>query len=302
MPAGVAAALMIVVGECAFLATTPPMTGQPLLEPTADDAVIQAKLDLMPRAAGAVALVGDSSCFMGLDPRELGTPAVNLGTLSSLTMAGYAAMTAELLRRPEPPRAVVVAVLPRALEVNEMRARDYQALGRTLAATGWRSPHFPVGMSDHTGLFARKHQWNTFPPEFGGSYRAFAAKLAETGGYRAETKSRIEIPWVRDEFTPEPFAVDNFRRLVRDCHSRGVPLVLWWSPSPDAAETQRYRDGVRDWAEEFAASEPRLIVPQPSPPGWPARLFATESHVNQQGTFRNSHELAESLRTRLMPP
>lgn len=296
VPAGIAAAILIAIAECLFVARTPPMTGQPLFEPTADDAVVQAKLDLMPRAAGRVALVGDSSCFMGLDPRESGAPAVNLGTLSSLTMAGYAAMARDLVNRSEPPRVLVVAVMPRALEVTESQARDYQVLGRTLAGTGWTSPEFRAGVGDYAAWFGRKHQVNGFPPEFGGSYRAFATALAETGGYRPETKSRIEIPWVRDVFRPTPFAVESLQQLIRDCAARGVPVYLWWSPSPESAETAGYRTGVREWAEAFVAGKPGLRVPRASPPAWPVEWFATESHVNTRGVARNTRELAAGLR------
>ena len=291
LPAGVAATIFILIAECVFLARTPPMTGQPLFEPTADDAVVQAKLDLMPLAAGRVALVGDSSCFMGIDPRELPQPAVNLGTLSSLTMAGYAAMVRDVVQRLEPPKRVIVAVLPRALEVSAGQARDFQLVGRTFAATGWDTPLFRASVIDSAAWFGRKHQINTFPPEFGGSYRAFAAELSKNDGYRPETKSHIEIVDVRDEFRPTPFAVENLRQLTRDCTANGVPVILWWSPSPEPAQTGGYLDEVREWTEAFAASEPGLRVPRSTPPSWPVEWFATESHVNARGVARNTQEL-----------
>src|SRR6478736_651987 len=124
-----AALCLIVLGEGVFLSLSEPLTGLPVLQPTADDATLVAKRRLLSSADAGIVLVGDSSCMMGLDPVVLtagGLPAtVNLGALLSFTVAGFADLGEEALARLPHVRVLVLAVLPRSLEVTEQRAREF---------------------------------------------------------------------------------------------------------------------------------------------------------------------------------
>ncbi|HEX4614051.1 MAG TPA: hypothetical protein VH092_38065, partial [Urbifossiella sp.] len=188
--AGLAALAVVLATEAAFLAGTDPLTGLPVFQPTVDDATLTVKRRMLPLAAGAVVLTGDSSCTMGLRPDvlrdEAGLSAVNLGTLSSFTLPGFADLTAEALDRPDPPRAVVVALLPRSFGVSEADARGFGLLGRYLVATGRRPATYRVTADDWRAWFMKKHRLNIFPPEFGGSYAAYEREAAAGGGFFPE--------------------------------------------------------------------------------------------------------------------
>src|SRR5437762_378271 len=120
---------LIAASETLFLATSEPLTGLPVFQPTVDDATLVLKRNLVPRSTGEIVIVGDSSCMMGLEPREferagLG-PAVNLGTLLNMTVPGFALLGKQALTTDPPPRAIVVALLPRSLETTEAQARKF---------------------------------------------------------------------------------------------------------------------------------------------------------------------------------
>jgi len=133
--AGIAAIVLIAASEAVFLTRTEPLSGWPVFELTADDALYVAKRPLIERAAGRVVLVGDSSCMMDLIPGEIAshaaTPVINLGTILNMSPAGFADVGAEAVDQQPPPRAVVLAVLPQVFEVTEAQTVEWDQFGRT---------------------------------------------------------------------------------------------------------------------------------------------------------------------------
>ena len=112
-PAAITACLIIVTGETWFWLNTDSLSGAPFFEPTADIGTVMAKHSMLSDAGGKVLLVGDSSCMMGLIPDIVSTDpdgCLNLGTLSSFTLAGVESIVAEAVCSDIPPRAIVVAV------------------------------------------------------------------------------------------------------------------------------------------------------------------------------------------------
>ena len=298
---GFVAIVAIIILECAFLRFTEPLTGLPFLEPTADDAAVVAKRRLFDQAGGSVVLIGDSSCMMGLVPSviegESGLPAVNLGLLASYSMAGFAETVEELLERPRLPTAVVVAVLPRALEFTESDTRDFDLLGRSLVAYGRSSPAYAKKISDWRSWFHRKHMINRFPRGLGGSFAAYWRTLSASKGYLEETHVYAGGEPIRREFRASAFATESLRGLVRAAEAKKVPVFLWWSPSPVDAVDPAYLKDAHAAARALQRELPWLRIPQREPPAWEPSLFGSVTHVKKDGATRNSRQLGQALRS-----
>ena len=298
--AGFVAVVLVLASEVVFLARTEPLTGWPLFELTADDAVLVGKEQLLDRSAGRVVLVGDSSCMMGLVPAEIRQevgPALNLGTMIDMTPAGFSVMAGEALEREPPPRMVVLAVLPHAFEATEARAAERDQLGRYLIAYHRTSPLYHPGAADVRSWFYRKHRVNVFPPEMGGSFSAFAAALSESDGYYPERSKYTGARTVRDDFTPTPFAREAVRLLVKSAKARGVPVVLWLNPSPVDAVTSEYASKVDAFLEQLRREEPDLRVPQTRTPVRGVGSFGTVTHLTPEAAKLQSQELGRVLKS-----
>ncbi len=296
---GFVAIVAIVILECVFLHFTEPLTGLPFLEPTADDATVVAKRALFDQAGGSVVLIGDSSCLMGLIPSviegESGLRVVNLGLLASYAMAGFAETIEELLERPKLPTAVVVAVLPRALEFTEADARQFALLGRALVAYGESSPAYAKKIGDWRSWFHRKHVINRFPRGLGGSFAAYSRTLSASKGYSEESHVYGGGEPVRRDFQATPFATESLRRLVRSAEAKKVPVFLWWSPSPIDAVDPAYLKDAHAAAQGLQRELPWLQILQDEPPAWETSLFGSVTHVIKNGAIRNSERLGHAL-------
>jgi hypothetical protein len=300
-PAATAALLLIGASELALVSFSEPLSGMPVFQPTMDDAVVVAKRQLLPRAKGEVVLLGDSSCAEGLVPevlqgRGLGRP-VNLGLVVNFTLPGFAQLADEVSRLDPPPRAVVVAVLPRSFEVTEERAREFDMLGRYLVAYGKSSPEYGLRAADYGSWFFRKHRYNIFSPHYDGKFSVFADRMAASNGYlpASGTYSGPGPNQFQATFQPAEFSSAGFRGLAEAAAARDVPVILWWSPSPSDSVSTEYVDGASGCVRRLADGLPGLRLGRASAPTWEPRWFADIAHVTPEGAARNSEELAEYL-------
>ena len=299
--AAILAVLLVVGSEVLFLVTTEPLTGLPYLQPTADDAILVAKQKLIPRAAGRVALIGDSSCTMGLQPdlleAETGLPTVNLGTISTMTMVGFADLTERVCELDPPPKFVVFVALPRSFEVSEKQAHEYQLVGRYLTAYHRSSPDFTPPTREQWEWFVRKHRFNVFPNEFGGSYQKYEQELlSQEGWYPERGQYKLKPGEERDHFQPTEFAVQGLTRIVTLCKTNQIPLLVWWSPAPADSITPSYGTGVTAYSEQTQRTFPGLPFPRATVPRWDPSRFGTVTHVTPDGAAINTRELATAIK------
>lgn len=293
--AAVLALAVIVAGEVAFQATTEPLTGLPYLQPTADDAILVAKQALLPKAAGRLVLVGDSSCTMGLQPKPL--DAVNLGTISTMTLAGFADLTERACALDPPPTRVVFAALPRSFEVTDSQAHEFQLVGRYLTATGRGSPVYSPTVRERWEWLVRKRRVNAFPPEFGGSYQQYERDLlAADGWYPERGRYALKPGEERDAFKPTEFATAGLKRLAAVCREKGVPLTVWWSPAPADSITERYAAEVQAFTDRLRPELPGVEFPRPTVTRWDVSRFGSVTHVTPAGAEINTRELADALK------
>ncbi len=297
--AAFAAAVLILLSELVFLSNTEPLSGWPVFELAADDAVYVVKRELLERTHGQVVLVGDSSCTMDLVPADIAGatgPVMNLGTIINMTPAGFAVIAKEALAKEPPPRAVVLAVLPQALEVTEERAEEWDQLGRYLIAYRQTSPLYTPRVTDYLYWFYRKHRYNVFPPQMGGSFPVFAANVLKADGYMPEITKYIGAQKVRDTFEPAAFSRAAVAELVRSAKERGVPAVLWLNPSPADGVSKNFTAAVDRFLEELRREEPDLIVAQARTPVWGVEHFGTVTHLTPASAKVHSREFGKALK------
>ena len=289
------AIILIVVGEIVFMTKTESLTGMPFLQPSADDATVVVKRSLIPMSAGKVILVGDSSCMMGLNPvvmKKHSLVAVNLGTLSSMTLEGFACLAEEALKETPVPKAIVLVVLPRSFEVTETQAREFNLLSRYLVAYGKTSNQITTTLRDHWSTFTRKHAFNLFPSEFNGSYSAFEQALHETNGHWPERKIYKGTKEPISTFEASDFARQALHRLSVAADVNKVPLYLWISPTPADSVTEVYANKVNTFLDELKETEPSLQQVHDRIPLWPPERFGTVTHLNPASAKIQSEEFA----------
>lgn len=295
------AVAFVIVSEVAFLSVSEPLTGAPFLQPTADDATVSVKHGMLDTAGKFdIIAVGDSSCLMGVKPdivrENTECEVLNLGTLSSLTMAGFCSMGKEALHREHRPKAVLVVVLPRAFEVTEAQARQFDQIGRYSIAYGQEVPGYDLSVEERASWFYRKHRLNRFPDEFGGSLGEFKKRLIDRRGYWAESGSYAGGAALRDEFKESTWAVNQLRSLIREAGNGRTHVLLWFSPVPtDCCSEQYAEDGFQALAVLESELSFSFSMLQDRIPRWPIERFATESHLKEEYATVNSMDLSYAL-------
>ena len=304
--AAIIAFIAIGVIEAWFLQATEPLTGLPIFQPTADDAVVVAKRTLVGDVTGKVVIVGDSSAMHGLRPSVMENYShfqyLNLGTLASLTMYGYCDMAIEILRRGEGrPAAIVLSVLPQTIEIAEPKARSMGHLGRYLVAYGMGDGLiYPVSMSEMRNWFVKKHRFNIFPPELGRSYIEFRDKLAAEKGFWVEQKAHVNPSDISRNFVPSVLSIRSIDRLIKESKSHAVPLVFMVNPRPDTLVAGSYLDDVSNFLKQLRTSRPELSVLQDMYFVSGETDFGTETHLNETGANRHSRAIAPKIDAALM--
>jgi hypothetical protein len=306
-PIGALLALgIIAVSEIVFICGTEPLSGLPLLQPTADDAVVIAKRSLLTEASGSVAIIGDSSALHGLDPTQMsgvaGRQFTNLGTLASLTMVGYSQLGMELLEGEKPPSAILLAVLPQTLAIDFKKSNEMGQISRYLVAYGRRGssvPRYPV--RSYADWLVRKHRINSFPAEFGGTFGEFDKQLVSTRGFFPEHKHLVNRARVVDSFQPSRLSVEALDEVISLAESRSIPVMFLFNPKPDSVIAGTYSSDTQKFLAELKYRHPEIHVLRPDAPVWEERLFGTETHLDPEGVARNSAEVAQLVAAALTP-
>jgi hypothetical protein len=296
-------ALVVGITELAFWTSTDPLIGAPLLQPTMDDAVVAARHRMIAKAAGAVVLVGDSSCLMGLVPdevtRTLGQPVLNLGTLASFSMAGFATLAEETMQADPQPLAIVFVVLPHAIQVTAEQVDEDGLLGRYLLAYGLSSEQYQPSCADWRRWVFNKHRFNILSPRLGGSFDQFCQRLDETGGWLPEVGEYRGTTTPRSNFVPGALATDALRGFVAKAEKKGIPVCFWWAPSPADAYEAAYPAAAHAQVLGIQSAAPWLKVLQACPPTWDDGKFATVTHLTPSAAAEHSQLFGTSLRRSL---
>jgi hypothetical protein len=299
----ITACLIIISVEAWFWLSTDPLSGVPYFEPTVDVGTVMAKHEMLSEAGGKVLLVGDSSCMMGLIPETVSGErggSLNLGTLSSFTLAGVESIVSEAVLAEVPPSVVVIAVLPQTLDISVQQAEEFGLVGPYLAAYGQTSVSYTPSIADWHKLIFRKHQIGRFPEVFGGKYAVFREALRESGGYFKEPGHYDGTDTPRDAVAMTDLSRVSVKAIAELCRQRQVPLVFWLSPVPRDSVTDNYLAATADIARELA-EEDAVLVPRSGSPVWDNSMFGSVTHLTRTGAEQNSAELAEYLNRHIVP-
>jgi hypothetical protein len=294
--------VLIVVSDLMFLWWSEPLTGLKLFEPTADDAVLVAKRELARRSDDGVLIVGDSSALMGIKPAEvrkyIPCEVVNLGTLSSFTIAGYADLVINTVENGSRPRAIVLAVLPQAFSVSEEDVRRFNLLPRYLIAYRRQYDGYDLSLKEYFEWWYKKHRFNFFPGEFGGSYMAFRSVLGKSNGYYGEKQRYTGTPkgQRRKHFREDPFSIKAFCRLVSFARLEGIPLLVWISPAPVDSVDDEYIAEFNAFMASGIISNGSASVPTNGIVLWDQNRFGTVTHLRPDFATDNSRDLGIELR------
>lgn len=293
----------VVAIEMCFLSYSEPLSGMPFFEPTMDVAVLVAKRRMAQEAGGKIVLVGDSACWMDLIPgvieQTLGQPVLNLGTNANFTIPGFVLLAEEAMQCQPPPRAVVFVMLPHSLNMTEQKAREFGQLGRYLLAYNSSSDHYQPSFEDRRNWIFFKHRFNLFPPQAGGSFKAFYCRLEENSGWDAERGEYMGKAKPRTGFVPSPFSSGALKAFVQKAKKRGIPVCFWWAPSPIGAYEPAFRPAAQQELRAMSASAPWLRFFQTEPPIWPDSKFGSVTHLNPEAAKVFSAWFARTFRENL---
>ena len=299
-PAALATCLIVISAETWFWLSTDSLSGAPYLEPTADVGTVMAKHEMLSDAGGRILLVGDSSCMMGLIPEIVSGSrdgCLNLGTLSSFTLAGVESIVAEVVQADVPPSVIVVAVLPQTLDVSAEQAEEFGLVGPYLAAYRQTSVSYTPSVADWHKWIFRKHQFGRFPDQFGGRYTAFREILGRSGGYFEEPGHYEGTETPRDTVKLTDFSRRSANAIVDLCRTRQIPLIFWLSPIPSDSVTDSNLAATNNIAQELGSGG-TVQLPRSGSPAWEPALFGSVTHLTHAGAVQNSAELALYLNQR----
>jgi len=293
---------LFILFELIFFSLTVPLTGYPLLQPTADDATVMAKRHLLNSAGGRVVIVGDSSAMFGLQPSVIeeitGKPVINLGALSSFTPLGFTELAISAMEVEPKPTAIVFSILPQSIEVNSERARSFNLLGRYLLAYGNNSNIYTPDISEIRSYWLKKHQFNIFPPIFGGSYSNFLKILMESDGWLEEQSKSYDknSSKLQSNIIFSELSLKSMNALKKSSSFHGVPIIFLFNPKPaDQVDEQAYRFSTFQILEKLR-NDLKFIVPQQYAPIWEDRYFGTVTHLKKIGSEKYSKDIALILR------
>lgn len=298
--AAIVAFLTIFAIEIIFLASAEPLTGLPYLQPTADDAVIVAKRSLMNKASTRMVIIGDSSAMHGIEPSILhdktGKNFLNLATLASMTITGYCELGKELLLSPNKPQALILAALPQTFEFDSEKVDEMGQLGRYLISYHAHStPPYNPTTNDYIQWFAKKHRFNIFPPEFGGSFANLQMQLSASDGYLAEKKNHINHDRKIGRFKASELSIRATNELFLIAQKQNIPIYFILTPKPSSLVSEQYEADTRIFLRSIKAEFPFVRILQDSAPRWGDELFSTETHLNHFGSKLFSEILANMI-------
>lgn len=258
-----------------------------------------------------ILLTGDSTCWMGVDARELSTylpgrpPAFNL----SLTIGFGLDVYGELISRfatanPGQVRAVVLLVTPATLR-NDSRTADGLSSLREL-----QSPSTSGSDLFGTTLLRRRllaHFIDTPLRGGGAEFFGFASQIESY--LAAHNGSLIDFGVIDPQARPRPIsewtlgsAIDEESRAFRAAIPAGAKLFIGLTPTPSGSVAKREQLARVELLEMWNGFIQADGVLTNLPAILPDRFFSRTGHLNREGqqhyTKRLGNELAALLRNK----
>jgi hypothetical protein len=267
----------------------------PRRAPTVDEASIAQPINYTLRSheVNTVVFLGDSTCRTGVDPRSLGIPAYNLGSLRGLGPSGFLLTLKAYLGRHAKPGAVVLVATPFCFEVDPS-SLDGELSGRVSASYG---PEVgSVSMLEAIVFVTKRGAASILQgsdvrdrPLVGlerETYRSLESKMRETRGFFGLPGLHGHVQGVPLERPEKPVHPDwdrGIRSIAQACNDAGVPLLIRFAPI--SAEYREARDFTQldRWARELESSHSNTTVARPIVLPYDAGLMWDGIHLNGAG-------------------
>jgi hypothetical protein len=299
--AAIISIVLFIVLEIIFISSTEPMIGYPYLQPTADDATVTVKRRLLDKSGERIVIVGDSSAMYGLQPSIIKTitktPIINLGTLASFSTAGFTELAIAAMKKEQRPVAIVFSVLPQTLEIDTKMVNQYNLLGRYLLAYENNTKAYSPTFEEARSLWLKKHQFNIFPGQFGGSYDAFLQTLSTSDGWLEENHSYHYDGQSKGfgEIKVSDLTWKSFGALKKASELYSVPVIFIFNPKPsDQIINERYEISTSNILQ-IATDKFGFITPQRVAPIWDEQFFGTVTHLNKIGSDIYSRNIGKTI-------
>ncbi len=280
-----------------------------------DQTILSTKARLALRKSPAsILLLGDSSCLMDVEARDLAAqlgnlPTLNLGTLSYLDLETQSRLLAKALAAHpfQPPRTVVLLLHPEALRGSSPSPTHIAFLDAQLSTPGSRlaaSQALNRLESALAGVTFRERIIQPFIPVplHGDWSTAYGCNLhlAQILLHRDGSLS--------DPTRPDPHAllgnaeyrlgngIEPASRAFRHAIPNGTRLAIGITPTPQSLASNKHSENIRrmlgTWSTWIGAD--RVLTNLP--PVMPDSKFATHTHLNAEGAREFTARLAEALR------
>lgn len=266
-------------------------------------------------------VIGDSSCLMGVRPKELeevtGRTAINLGTVATLYSDGHADLLEEFIERRGVPKAVVYHTSAiygigfySAEEIDETGLLQRYRLWRGIRPRGLASNvpsvrRFRKHAQDWPdGLLVSREARRSFLEVSRGPYPsdvAMRAMVEELGGGMVEPE---QWDWTREQ--PEEarslhYNEDVFpglRRIAALAETYGFDLIIVLNPMPEAYRSADFEAAFAEYMTAFERELPaigRLKYLTPRLRYYSDGFCGTVCHLNDPGAVENSRQIGKWL-------
>lgn len=261
-----------------------------------------------------VVLLGDSSCLMDVAApllgERLGSPVLNLGVLSYLSLESHAALLRNFIRaNPGRLRAVILLMNPEALRMVHADAWQNRALRCFLDGEDFRREDRPsdavtgvLGLHIFQGRLMARLLPQPLPGAFGRQYgftRDLERFLTMHRGSALDPESKPATG--RAEYRLAN-GLKPASASLRAAVPNGVRLFVGITPLPEGyagrGHPARHAEMLREWADWLKADAALTNLP----PILPDRLFAQKTHLTEAGQREFTEQLAAALRPLLAPP
>ena len=263
------------------------------------------------RRGADILLLGDSSCLMDVDARQVGAAAgrrvLNLGLNSYLDLAAYRLLLGEFTAaNPGRPRAIVLLMHPEALRRVSSEPYQLAVLNHYLAGTDPCGPQ--VGRLEcwsGAELFRNRILSRLLPSALGGGFGRYYGFSVDLERYMsAHDGSAIdpgnEPALGNAEYRLSP-TLEKMSGDFRGAVPKGTTVMIGITPVPSRFARGKYpgrRDEMlRQWGRWLGVDEAALLYELPAV--LPDELFTGVTHLKPAAVPVFSEMLARALKARL---
>jgi hypothetical protein len=296
---------------------------EPRRAPTVDEAVITYPIEYSLRSSerNDVIFLGDSTCRCGIDPAQFerltGLRSYNLGSQGRAGPIALLITAKAYLATHPPPKLLVLCVTPVVFDADTSRIEELMR-DRFLANYGpevtgvvptqesllyfirrgsLTVARAPLSLISGSPRDVRDLPLSGLEME---TCRSLQRSTQDMRGFRSlpglHHKEKLWL-WRKGKPVAIPDVWDrNVRALAETCRSRGIPLLIRFSPMPRECLSMRDYSPVEKWSQEMQGSCPGLTIGQPTLTWYDWELCWDAFHLNAQGVAKYTPFLATQVR------